>query len=121
MSLPLGLIIEDEPALSLVFKHALEEAGYQTECILDGQEAVNRLPDIVPALIVLDLHLPNVPGKEILRQIIIWDLNTASWWKYIKHFYTLCISKTPDIFINKKLMISGQKIYIQAPTDRAKQ
>ena len=35
----------------------------------DGQQALTRLMDIVPDVVVLDLHLPHVSGKDILSQI----------------------------------------------------
>jgi CheY-like chemotaxis protein len=37
--------------------------------MVDGRTAVTRLADVVPALIVLDLHLPGISGGEILARI----------------------------------------------------
>jgi CheY-like chemotaxis protein len=69
MSKPFALIIEDDEDLAMIFSGALQEVGFETEIISDGQEAVDQLANIIPAVVVLDLHLPNVPGKDILRQI----------------------------------------------------
>lgn len=66
---PLALIIEDDLDQSFIFVKALELAGYETEPILDGGTAQRRLMETVPALIVLDLHLPGVNGVDLLRQI----------------------------------------------------
>lgn len=69
MNKPLALIVEDEKDLSDIFAEALQHADFDTEAIRDGQTAVNRLGEIVPDLVLLDLHLPNVAGTDILRQI----------------------------------------------------
>lgn len=66
---PLALIIEDDPDQNLVFTTALQKAGYETESIMNGEKARLRLSEVVPKMIVLDLHIPNVPGKTLLSQI----------------------------------------------------
>ena len=69
MAIPLVLIVEDDAKLSEIFSLTLQATGYQTERVADGAVAVTRLAEIVPDLVVLDLHLPNVAGPEILRYI----------------------------------------------------
>lgn len=66
---PLALIVEDEPEAGEIFIAALNVAGYDSVLITDGTEAVAWLQDKIPQLIVLDLHLPGLPGPEILAQI----------------------------------------------------
>lgn len=66
---PLALIIEDDVDQNLVFTTALEQAGYQTESITDGLAAQQRLTEMVPKMIILDLHIPGVTGLMLLGQI----------------------------------------------------
>lgn len=66
---PLAMIIEDNEDQNLVFVKALEWAGYYTEAIQDGTTAQKRLGEVVPEVVILDLHLPGVDGKKLLRQI----------------------------------------------------
>ena len=66
---PLALIIEDNVDQNLVFTTALKKAGYDTESILDGTMAMNRLAKVTPAMVVLDLHMPGVDGGRLLREI----------------------------------------------------
>ena len=66
---PLALIIEDDRQQATIFDQALQMADYETEIIRDGKAALERLPATVPALVVLDLHLPYVSGDDILRRI----------------------------------------------------
>jgi CheY-like chemotaxis protein len=69
MSDALALVIEDHEDISTLFCMVLEEAGFQTEIIGSGDEAVIRLADVVPDVVILDLHLPGVQGDAILHQI----------------------------------------------------
>ena len=66
---PLALIIEDEVDLADIFTSALQAAGLETETITDGEAALARLADIVPDVVVLDLHLPGVDGTQIFNYI----------------------------------------------------
>ncbi len=71
MTQPLALIIEDELDLSGIFIAALKSAGFKTEALFDGATALLYLEthETPPDLIVLDLHLPNVSGDELLQFI----------------------------------------------------
>ena len=64
-----ALIIEDEPKQGGIFSTVLQSVGYETELICDGQAALKRLVTVVPAIIILDLHLPQISGYDILAQI----------------------------------------------------
>jgi len=62
----LAFVIEDHPDISNLFTRALTAAGFQTEIIQDGGEALLRLERESPSLIVLDMHLPKLNGGVIL-------------------------------------------------------
>ncbi|MEA3310016.1 MAG: response regulator [Chloroflexota bacterium] len=64
-----AIIIEDEADVATIFSEALKTGGFTTEVIYDGAEAMARLDDLTPDIIILDLHLPNVGGREILTRI----------------------------------------------------
>ena len=69
MTNPLALIIEDDEYLADIFSVSLQAANFETEITGDGNAALSRLSATNPALVVLDLHLPDVSGDEILYQI----------------------------------------------------
>lgn len=69
MTTNFALIIEDDVDLSEIFAKALQAAGFETETILDGKVAQDRLKETVPNVVVLDMHLPNVDGGTLLKQI----------------------------------------------------
>jgi len=69
MTKNLAFVIEDNADLSEIFSRALQTAGFEVESILDGQVAQTRLQETIPNVIVLDMHLPNVDGPTLLKQI----------------------------------------------------
>src|SRR5512140_3095999 len=69
MEKPFALIIEDDRDIAALFRHVLDVAGYQTEIVMHGGEAVERLQSILPDIVLLDLTLPGVPGSIILEDM----------------------------------------------------
>ena len=69
MKKPFALIIEDHLDSAEFFATALSESGFETEIIRSGQDAISRLSEVVPDLIILDLNLPGVHGSEILKAV----------------------------------------------------
>lgn len=65
----LSLIIEDDEDLAEIFSQAVTAAGYETEIINDGLSAQERLKQVVPSLVVLDLHIPYISGDKIFKEI----------------------------------------------------
>ena len=68
MANPLVLIVEDDPTQNQIFTLTLE-SDFEVETYTDGDTASARLKEVAPALLVLDLNLPGVPGREILAQV----------------------------------------------------
>lgn len=66
---PLAYIIEDNQDTVIIFQGALELAGYEVKVALDGAVAQKGLAEIVPDLIILDLHMPHIAGDVLLKQI----------------------------------------------------
>jgi CheY-like chemotaxis protein len=69
MSNPLAIVVEDHEHTATIFAGALKTAGYTPDIIHNGEEAIERLREADPALVVLDLHLPGVSGESILKFI----------------------------------------------------
>lgn len=63
------LLIEDDPFLIDIYTIKLKEEGYAIEIADDGEEAMAKIKELKPNLILLDIVLPNVNGWEILRRI----------------------------------------------------
>jgi two-component system response regulator BaeR len=61
------LIVEDEPKLAALMTDYLRAAHYETEWLADGAQAVQRVRERNPELVLLDLMLPGKDGLEICR------------------------------------------------------
>ena len=70
-NIPTILIVDDEPNVRLVFRTALESAGFATAEAADGEAALDRLRDryLPIELILLDLQMPGLGGMETLRRL----------------------------------------------------
>lgn len=66
---PFSLIVEDDPDLSTIFSEALNAAGFETEIVQNGRVAIERLQVVTPKIVILDMHLPEVAGTQILAFI----------------------------------------------------
>ncbi len=69
MEKPVALIVEDDRDIVALFRHVLDVAGYQTEIVLDGRDAMDRLEAMRPNIVLLDLQLPRLSGVEILKRM----------------------------------------------------
>ncbi|MBL7208935.1 MAG: response regulator transcription factor [Dehalococcoidia bacterium] len=63
------LVVDDEPNILELAKLYIEQEGYRVEGVGNGKDALSRLDTAKPALVVLDLMLPDIDGFEVCRQI----------------------------------------------------
>jgi CheY-like chemotaxis protein len=61
------LIVEDDDLLRDAFRMLLEDAGYQVLEAGTANQAIQLATDRLPALVVLDLGLPDRPGLDVVR------------------------------------------------------
>ena len=61
------LIVEDEKDIQDLVRIHLEKSGYQTFLAEDGREAYQKLKQTKPDLVILDLMLPEMDGKEFAK------------------------------------------------------
>src|SRR5271156_3602122 len=67
------LIIEDEPPIRKVLSISLEGAGYKVVECDKGAEGLRLAASIAPELVLLDLGLPDIDGKEVIAGIRQWS------------------------------------------------
>src|SRR5450631_1970339 len=66
---PLVLVVEDEASLATMLRYNLEKQGYRVAEASDGQEALTRIQEQQPDIVLLDWMLPLMSGIEVCRQI----------------------------------------------------
>jgi two-component system KDP operon response regulator KdpE len=70
---PLVLIVDDEPQMRRLLAVTLEANGYRTICAECGQEGLTLAAQHRPALMILDIGLPDTSGQEVLRRLREWS------------------------------------------------
>jgi CheY-like chemotaxis protein len=63
------LLVDDEAAITDNLAPLLQRAGFSVVVARDGEEAISRLAAISPDLVVLDVLLPGMDGREVLRRV----------------------------------------------------
>jgi CheY-like chemotaxis protein len=63
------LIIDDERTILELFKYIFEDAGHKVELASNGLQALEMLQTDIPDLIVLDVSMPEMSGKEFIIEL----------------------------------------------------
>jgi DNA-binding response OmpR family regulator len=63
------LIIEDDRAIHKALSKLFDAEGYTVEFATDGASGLAAFQAAPPALVILDLKLPKMPGREVCREI----------------------------------------------------
>ena len=67
------LVVDDEPQIRRVVRHALEADGAHIVEAASGREGIDLVAARRPELIVLDLGLPDMPGVDVCRDVRAWS------------------------------------------------
>ena len=76
MPTPQVLVLEDREAVRDLWTEGLEEAGYPAVGMASGTEALARLPELTPQLILLDIRMPHMDGIQFLARLranLLWS------------------------------------------------
>lgn len=63
------LIVDDEPANVLLLKEFLSDTAAEFRLLTDSREAEQIFNEFEPDIVLLDLHMPNLDGHEILTRL----------------------------------------------------
>jgi two-component system KDP operon response regulator KdpE len=67
------LVVDDEPQIQRFLKPSLEAAGYMPVMAAAGAEALRLIATRAPDVVVLDLGLPDMDGKDVIRGVREWS------------------------------------------------
>jgi two-component system, OmpR family, response regulator RegX3 len=69
------LLVEDEQSIAEPFSKALIRSGFKTTVATTGTEAIALMDDLHPDVVLLDLALPDIDGRDVCRQLRRhWDV-----------------------------------------------
>jgi len=63
------LVVEDEKLINIMFREALENAGYEMEAAYDGQEGIDRYRKQSFDLVIADIMMPRTDGIEMIAKL----------------------------------------------------
>ena len=61
------LLVDDEPGIVKMVGRRLEFEGYKVHLAMDGQEAMDKVVETMPSLVILDIMLPKLNGYEVCK------------------------------------------------------
>jgi CheY-like chemotaxis protein len=65
---PCVLVVDDDPGIRVTIQFMLEDSGYAVITATNGLEALNRILEREPSLVLLDLQMPLMTGQEPLAR-----------------------------------------------------
>lgn len=63
------LVVDDDPDIAKFIEVTLMTAGYDVAVAFDGQDALDKVPEVRPDLVLLDIMLPRVDGFEVAHEL----------------------------------------------------
>ncbi len=109
------LIVDDEPDVVAYLTTLLEDNGYQTLAAKDGKEAVELARTQKPALISLDISMPEESGVKAYR-----ELQDGADTKDIPVIIVTGISADFERFIRSRKQVDPPDAYFEKPIDPEK-
>lgn len=119
MDKPFALLIEDDRDVATLFRHVLDMAGYRSEIVYDGLEAMKQLSSVQPDVVLLDLQLPGMSGIDILQTMRaderMMNIPVVVITAYANNVKNLPIA--PDLFLLKPVDIHDLSSLLQRLRD----
>lgn len=63
------LVVDDDPVMLRLAAKLLKNDGYDVECAVNGSEGLKKAGEFLPDLILLDVIMPDINGKEVARRL----------------------------------------------------
>lgn len=101
------LVVDDEPEVRGMLVEYLQGKGFQALGAGDGEEALRRLPDFRPQVVLLDIMMPGLSGVETLRRIK--DLAPPTC--------VVMVTANEDQEVARRTLALGAADYVTKPVD----
>lgn len=63
------LVVDDSPTIRKLISLKLQKCGHETICAVDGVDALEKINDVVPDLVLLDITMPRMDGYQVCKLI----------------------------------------------------
>ena len=109
-SKPRILIVEDDPTTIELMEAQLHGEGYSVDSVRDGELALERIPETVPDLVLLDIMLPKKSGFEVCKKIKSDDATRS--------IPVIMVTALKDMESRVKGMAVGADDFLTRPVDK---
>ena len=106
-SRPQILVVDDEPDITTNLAAFLERSGFSTRTAADGEAALQNITEYPPDLVVLDVLMPRLDGREALRR-----LRRAENWTPV-----ILLTQVGEAFERAMALEEGADDYLNKPFD----
>ena len=103
------LIVDDEPAVSKVLGALLAEQGYNLSFASSGMEALDKVKESIPSLILMDVVMPDIDGYEVARRL------RNSGDEHLEHVPVIAITANALRGDAEKAIAAGCDVYMSKP------
>lgn len=101
------LIVDDELSILVPLQFLMEKEGYIPRLAQSGREAIEKIAEVRPDLVLLDIMLPDLDGYEIYQMI-----RQRTEWESIRVIFLTAKNRDADI---AKGLAMGADAYITKP------
>jgi CheY-like chemotaxis protein len=125
---PLVMVVDDEPPLVDLVCDCLEDAGIAAMSCTHSEEAYASIQEHRPALVILDVQMPEVDGLKVFRQmradpamretpVIFFTANINKLRRWIPDYQSLGAELLPKPFELDRLLDLVQQAMLRPRTD----
>ncbi len=101
------LVVDDEVRACNAIKKFMEAKGYDAIVSHNGEDALEKVKNEKPDLILLDIRMPGMDGMEVLKRVREFD----------KDIGIIMVTAVKDEEIGKEALKSGADEYVTKPID----
>ena len=69
------MVVDDDPQVRVTFEFHLLRSGFQVLCAESAEEALSRIHDFQPDVVITDLQMPGMSGIDLLKKVNSVDSN----------------------------------------------
>jgi len=101
------IVVDDEPEIRDLLVEYLRDKGFEALGVGDGQEALQRIPEFGPHIVLLDIAMPRITGVEVLKRIKALPQQMA----------VIMVSGIEDVETARQTLALGAADYVTKPVD----
>jgi DNA-binding response OmpR family regulator len=101
------LVIDDEPYILRSLSYLLQREGYSVETATNGEEGLQRVRNLRPPLVFLDIMMPHMNGYEVCEQV--------KQDPTLEHTYVIMLSAKGQQIDRERGLLGGADEYMTKP------